>query len=124
MSRYNNPREYKNEIAKYIEVLSDVKKHIEWLANEYPDKVLIWRADICERKNELNEDYEKDLSKYSWQIWAHLEDTRNKVIEIAGEENYKRYLKHMRSFDELDKWMNREVTSEEFENNINNEIEL
>lgn len=112
MSKYNNPREYKNEITKYIEVLNDSKKRIDWLSNEYPDKVLIWRADICERKNELNEDYEKDLSKYSWQVWAHLEDVRNKIIEIAGEENYQKYIKHMQSFDELDKWMNGETISE------------
>lgn len=106
MSRYNNPREYKNEITKYIGVLNDMKKHIDWLENEYPQKALIWRADICERMNELDEDYEKDLSKYSWQIWAELEVVRDKVIEIAGEDNYKKYLKHMSSFDELDKWMN------------------
>lgn len=95
MSRYNNPREYKDEIAKYIEVLSDMKKHIDWLENEYPEKVLIWRADICERKNELDEDYEKDLSKYSWQIWAELDDIMDKVIDITGTENYKKYINHM-----------------------------
>lgn len=105
MSRYNNPREYKNEIKRYLEVLDDMKRNIDHLMNNYTD-ILIMRAEICEKKNELNEGYEHDLSKYSWQIWANLEDVRDKVIEIAGDENYKKYLKHMASFDELDKWMN------------------
>lgn len=108
MSRYNNPREYKNEIAKYIEVLSDLRREIDNLMNDFPKQVLIWRADLCERENKLDDIFELDLIKYPWNIWAELEDARDNVIKVAGQENYDKYIKHMKSFEELEKWMNGE----------------
>lgn len=43
----------KFQSIKYIEILSDIRRDIDNLMNEFPEKVLICRTDLCERENKI-----------------------------------------------------------------------